>query len=152
MNIIITKPQDEEIDIVKDVTEKAYKEPYHENSLITQFKEADDLREKFVNGEIGIVVARINDQIVGSVRYKIKETGELYLFKLAVLKEFRKNGIASKLLLAIEEEARRINILTIKLDCAQEKFLPPFYERHGYKIDEIREHGDHHDVYMSKVV
>lgn len=152
MNITISKPQTEEINRVKEVTEKAYKEPYHENSLITQFKETDDLKEKFINSEIGIIVAYVDGIIVGSSRYKIKETGEIYLFKLAVLKEFRKIGIAAKLLSAIEEETKKLKRSIIKLDCAQEKFLPPFYEKHGYIIDEIREHGDHHDVYMSKKI
>ncbi len=148
--IEIKKPISKDIEQIKEITKLSYKIPYRENGLITGFKEADDLQEKFNQGEIGIIAAYFENKIIGALRYKIIENNEFYLFKIAVLKEFRNIGVATKLLAAAEEEAKKFNCKKIKLDCAQEKFLPRFYEKNGYKVDEIREHGNHHDVCMSK--
>jgi len=71
---------------------------------------------------------------------------------LAVLKTYRNNSIGESLIKQAEAVARKKGITKILLDCAQEKKLPEYYKKLGYKIDIVKKHQDHHDVYMSKKI
>lgn len=148
MNIIIRKPLSEEILEIKVLTEKAFKEPYLDNGLVTTPKELEDLKERFEAGAIGILAAYVDNKMIGAVRYEVREGNRLRIFRLAVLKKFRFNGVASALLLAAEAEAKKLNCQVVGLDCVLEKCLQPYYEKRGYRVVEIKENGNRHDVSM----
>jgi len=137
---------------VKFITKLAYKIPYKENTLITKSHEPKDVKEQFSRKEFFIIVAFYNDKIVGAVRYKIDKANNLYFYKLAVLKTYRKLGIGSLLIGELEKVAIKKSCAKILLDCAQEKKLDDYYKKFGFKIDKIEPHLDHHDVYMSKKI
>ena len=89
---------------------------------------------------------------MGAVRYKFAEDNSLYFYKLAVLKTYRNKNIGSLLISEIKKVAKKKGCDKILLDCAQEKKIDVYYKKFGFKIDEIKKHQDHHDVYMSKAI
>ncbi len=153
MNKIITRQAKlSELSRVSYITKLAYKIPYKENALVTKSHEPKDLAERFLKKEFFIIVVIIDSKIVGAVRYKFVEKSNLYLYQLAVLKTQRKKGIGAILISEIEKIAKKKGCDKITLDCAEEKKLAGYYQKFGFKIDEIKKHLDHHDVYMSKKV
>jgi GNAT superfamily N-acetyltransferase len=132
------------------VTKQAYKTPYKKNTLITKTHEPKDVKEQFLSKAFFVIVAIQNNKIVGAIRYKFIGKNSLYFFKLAVLKTYRNKSIGSLLVNEIEKVANKKNCNKILLDCAQEKKLHDYYKKLCYKIDKIKKHLDHHDVYMSK--
>ena len=132
------------------VTKLAYKIPYREKTLITIPNEPKDLEIQFIKKEFGILIATKNNKIIGALRYKFIGKNNLYFYRLAVLKTFRRQGIGSALIAAVEKIAKQKHCEKILLDCAKEKKLVDYYEKFGFEIDKIKKHQDHHDVYMSK--
>ena len=137
---------------IKYITKLAYKIPYKEDTLITKSYEPDNIKSSFSKKEVFIIVAIFNDRIVGAVRYKFFEKNSLYFYKLAVLKTHRNKSIGTSLIKQVEVIAKKKGIAKIKLDCAQEKKIPEYYKKFGYKIDKVKQHQNHHDVYMSKKI
>ncbi len=152
INISIRYAKLNELSRITFITKFAYKIPYKANSLITKSCEPKNIKDKFLNKEFFVVVAVFNNKIVGAVRYKIIEKNNLYFYKLAVLKIYRNKNIGSSLISKIDIIAKKKNCVKISLDCAQEKKLHGYYKKFGYKIDKIKKHLDHHDVYMSKQI
>ena len=78
------------------------------------------------------------NKIVGHVSYT-KNSDTIILSNLKVKKEFRNNGYASNLLKEVEKINNDIKIFKL---CAWEKthnpFLVNFYNKHGYKEDDIK--------------
>ncbi len=136
---------------VTDVTNRAFFVPFDPHGYKPKYKELYGKLEKDVSeNEVKVIVAVINNKIIGAQRYKFLSDLTINISRLVVLKRYRKNGIAYKLIQEIEKIARRKRYEKITLDCMLEKNLPPYYERIGFKIDKIKKHGDHHDVFMSK--
>ena len=119
---------------------------------MTRSHESKDLIEQFLKKEFFALVAIVNDKIIGAVRYKFDNNNNLYFYKLAVLKTHRKNNVGASLIGELKKIAAKKNCAKIHLDCAQEKKLDIYYKKFGFKIDKIKPHLDHHDVYMSKRV
>lgn len=134
------------------ITKLAYKVPYKKDILITGSNEPKDVDDKFKKKEFFIIIAIVNNKIVGAVRYKIDQENNLYFYKLAILKTFRNKGISAALINELEKTAKKKGCDKILLDCAKEKKLPDYYKKFGFKIDKIKKHLDHHDVFMSKKV
>lgn len=141
-----------ELTRVKYITKLAYKIPYKKNSLITRSHEPNNLKDIFLSKKLFIIVAIVDKKIVGAVRYKILEKNSLYIYKLAVLKTYRNKRIGESLIKQVEATAEKKGFTKILLDCAQEKKLPEYYKKLGYKIDKVKKHQDHYDVYMSKKI
>ncbi|MCK5084406.1 MAG: GNAT family N-acetyltransferase [Candidatus Pacebacteria bacterium] len=76
----------------------------------------------------------------------------MYFYKLAVLKTNRNKGVGKLLINQVEAVAKRKGIVKILLECMQEKELPEYYKKFGYRIDKVKRHQGHHDVYMSKKI
>lgn len=72
------------------------------------------------------LVAIIKDRIVG---YASLENGNYFDF-LYVHKDYQKKGIAQKLLIEIENEAKKQKVITIDSDVSIT--ARPFFERNGY--------------------
>ncbi len=154
-HIVIEHGKISDLKKVKEITARAYKDPYKEGSVVTEYNEdLDELKESFRKKDFFFLVAVWSggcaEKILGSLRYKILDSGDVYLFKLAVLKTARNMGIAAELMKKIEKVAKRKKAKKIFLDCMQEKLIYKYYESLGYKVDKIKKHLDHHEVYMSK--
>jgi predicted N-acetyltransferase YhbS len=124
--------------------------PIKEKTLVTEAHEPADIKERFFRKQFFIIVASHEDKIIGAVRYKFLPKNFLYLYKLAVLKTYRKGGVGAALVRETEKAARKKKCKKILLDCAREKKLPAYYKKFGFRIDKVKKHLDHYDVYMSK--
>ena len=134
------------------ITKLAYRIPYKKKTIITKPHEPKDVKDQFLKKEFFIIVALHNDKIVGAVRYKFLKAKSIYLYKLAVLKTFRNNGIGAKLLKAIEAVAIKKACSKILLNCIQEKKLNDYYKKNGFKVEKIKPYHNHHDVFMFKKI
>tara|TARA_B100001123_G_scaffold376258_1_gene442789 strand:+ start:188 stop:619 length:432 start_codon:yes stop_codon:yes gene_type:complete len=84
---------------------------------------------------IHLIVLNSNE-IVGTGRfYYDNDLRDYKLGRMAVLNNFRSQGIGSKILIKIEEIAKKKNVPKIILEAQADKL--DFYFKHGYKI-----HGD----------
>lgn len=150
--ISIRNAKSNELFRIKYITKLAYKIPYKENTPTTKPHKSNNIKINFFKKEFFVIVAILNNKIVGAVRYKFFEENSLYFYKLAVLKTHRNKGIGVLLVSQIEAIANKKGLTKILLDCMQEKKLPEYYKKLGYKIDKVKQHQDHYDVYMSKKI
>ncbi len=86
------------------------------------------------------LIATINNKIVGTMRYYLKENGILWISMIQVLPKYQKIGVGSGLLSEIEKRAKRLGIDAIALE-AQKKadWAIKFYKANNYKILNIKE-------------
>jgi ribosomal protein S18 acetylase RimI-like enzyme len=150
--ILIRKAKIEELSRINYVTNIAYKTPFVKNGIVTKAHKSKDLKDDFLSKKVGIIVAISSGKIVGVQKYKELDNKKLYIFQLAVLKTYRGKGIGSQLLKETEKIAKEKKLKMITLDCMKEKHLPEYYEKLGYKIDEVKKQKDYHMVYMSKTI
>ncbi len=150
--ISIRYAESNELTRILYITKLAYKVPYKENTPVTAPHEPVNIRERFLKNEIKIVVAILDNKIVGSVRYELMAENCLYLNKLAVLKTHRNKGIGSALIKEVEKIAANKHYREIRFDCLREKKLPNYYKKLGYIVERIKKHRGYHEVYMSKRV
>lgn len=149
--IKIRRAKPEDLDRVKSVTRQAYKIPIKQHGFVTRVKEPETLWRDIADDRLFILVAVIDAKIVGAVRYEETDK-DIYLFRLAVLKTYRKQGVASRLVEAVENAAKKSGCGVVRLDCVEEKGLSTYYQKLGYRIDKVIDHGFYHGVYMSKKV
>jgi GNAT superfamily N-acetyltransferase len=144
----IKKIQNQEFGRVKIVTKRAYCYPYKEGCPLTKAKEKPVVEAN----KKGILGAYAAGRMIGAVRYEIRPNRELYFYHLAVMKRWRKNGVGSALVRAVEKVAKARNCRLVTLFCLLEKRLPPFYERLGYKQKNTKKLGRFQAVFMEKLV
>ena len=84
---------------------------------------ATDMRDKELSywtcqgeNKADFFVAEVDGEIAGTVCYVIEEDGEIEMFRMSADKKFRGRGAGSRLLLKIEETARRLNIKKIRFN------------------------------------
>lgn len=75
-------------------------------------------------------VAVIDGQVIGTGRLFKDESGEGHVGRMAVDQRWRRGGIGSRVLEALEQEARRQRIDRIVLHA--QTYVRMFYEAHGY--------------------
>jgi ribosomal protein S18 acetylase RimI-like enzyme len=81
-----------------------------------------------------IQVATIDNKVTGNIIINFHGSQVAFLFRLCVKKEFRNQGIGSKLLFRAEEIARACNTKEITFSVnTQKEHLPKFYGKRGYK-------------------
>ena len=139
-----------EISKVQYITELAYQIPYKESGILTKPHEPKDIEEKIKRNDISIFVAVLDGEIVGAVRCEIQGSGSLYFSHLAVSEDYRNQGIGARLVNAIEEFGKTKKLKSVIFDCLKEKKLDEYYEKLGYRIDNMKEDKGYHKVYMSK--
>ncbi|MGN7470523.1 GNAT family N-acetyltransferase [Brevibacillus sp. SAFN-007a] len=83
----------------------------------------------FINGPV-IETAYITDDLFTHIKKNPATGGHQSILGLAVHPHFQKRGIAAKLLLHLEQEARQKQRETITLTCKEG--LIGYYEKHGY--------------------
>ena len=103
---------------------------------------ATDMRDKELSywtcrgeNKAGFFVAEVDGEIAGTVCYVIEEDGEIEMFRMSADKKFRGRGAGSRLLLKIEETARRLNIKKVRFNtsAAQEPAVA-LYTKRGYNL------------------
>jgi ribosomal protein S18 acetylase RimI-like enzyme len=108
-----------------------YRERYTPAAFADTVLDPSTLRERMQ--KIHVLVAVSDGQIVGTVAGSTDDRCEGHLRGMAVLPEFHGTGIASRLLLAIEERLQTQGCTKVSLDTT----LPlqaaiKFYEKRGY--------------------
>ncbi len=92
-----------------------------------------------------------NNQVVGVARLALTENNKAVLARVAVLKEFRGFGIASKIVKASLLKAENVNIR--KIDIYPHEHLKGFYESFGFKyIEKSEVVGNHQLIKMGKTL
>ena len=114
---------------------KAYEKLPEEAHYIRQtvFVEEQGFREEFdtIDNTAVHAVGFIDGSPVATGRiFPAEENGAYYLGRLAVLKNFRKNGTGSKMLVFLESEAAKRGASKIILHAQIQ--AQPFYEKNGY--------------------
>lgn len=133
--------------MIRNVEKKDYlllKELYKEI-----FEVNISFNEEFKNIEVYID----NDSIIGFIDYSIiYDRAEInYIY---VLDDYQRQGIATKLLLAMESNLKNVANITLEVNETNEKAIK-FYEKNGFKVVSKREkyYKDGHDAYlMMKVI
>lgn len=133
--------------MIRNVEEKDYlllKKLYKEI-----FEVNISFNEEFKNIEVYID----NDSIIGFIDYSIiYDRAEInYIY---VLDNYQRQGIATKLLLAMESNLKKVANITLEVNETNEKAIK-FYEKNGFKVVSKREkyYKDGHDAYlMMKVI
>jgi len=85
-----------------------------------------------------------NNQVVGVARLALIENNQAVLARVAVLKEFRGFGIASKIVKALLLQAENLNVR--KIDIYPHEHLKGFYESFGFKYIEKSEVVGNHQL------
>lgn len=62
--------------------------------------------------------------------------------RFGILPEYRGRGFGTLLLDLIEKEAGRVGVRRLILYCVVERFLVPYYQRHGFSLTSIAPHTD----------
>lgn len=92
-----------------------------------------NLRKKIKQNPGSIIVAIQNGKVVGCV-YTISDGWEGFIFRLAVLKPYRKHGLGSTLLNRAELELKKLGIRETMLFVDSRKLgLQRYYKKRGYK-------------------
>ncbi|MEO8610764.1 MAG: GNAT family N-acetyltransferase [Chloroflexota bacterium] len=93
---------------------------------------ADTIHKKLVEG--GGFIAYVGEKASGCVLYEPEANG-LYLGRLAVLPDYRKQGVAHALIEAVENRACELNLAKVTLGVrVQLSGNRAFFERLGYQV------------------
>ena len=112
----------------------------------------EDVRNAMALG--GALLAYVGNRAIGTARYQLGKD-YLYAERIGVLPEYRRRGVSTAIMTAIEERARQLNVSEVRL-CVRAS-LPSnlrFYENCGYRAVESFPHprGPDFVITMSKRV
>lgn len=82
-------------------------------------------------------VIEVADRPVGRL-YLLRRDGDLRIIDIALMPEFRKQGLGSGLLRAVQEQARRLGISKVSIHVEQNNPALKLYERLGFSKTELR--------------
>ena len=100
----------------------------------TVFVKEQGFKEEFDNIDYisTHVLAYLNNIPVGCGRFYFDKTKNQYFIgRLAILKQYRKEGMGSKIIFKLEDELKKINVKKVYL--ASQKRAIDFYIKCGYK-------------------
>ena len=109
-----------------------YRELYTPAAYADTVPDRDDILRRLTG--MHVLVAVTGDQVAGTIAGALSHRGEGHLRGMAVLPEWQGSGIASQLLVAIEDYLRGQGCCRVTLDTT----LPlqqaiRFYQSHGYR-------------------
>jgi len=138
--IVLREATDDDIPTIVAVTRAAFDEytGWLNPPSGAQNETPEKVRSKLASGHG--VLALIGDRVVGSVYYSA-EAEYVYLGRLAVLPEYRSQGIGSVLVAEVERRALALGRPRVRLGVRLA--LPQLrarYERLGYQVYEERRH------------
>ncbi len=122
--LIIRSPRSKsEYDAMYDLRWRILREPWNQ----PRGSEKDDMEDKSF-----LFLVKLDDRLVATARFHKNSESEGQIRYLAVEEEYRRQGIASKLLYYIEGFAIRLRISSIILNARQT--AQKLFEKVGYKI------------------
>ena len=132
-NLIIKKAEKTDINKIAEIFRKGYiEEPYNE-----KWTEENSLKKikDYYNGSKVLVIAENNNIIGFLIYYKMiwDNKIKLYINEIVVLKEFRNQGIGTRLLNEAEKAAEKENINNIELASHIKSKAFQLYKKLGYK-------------------
>ncbi|BBE32082.1 N-acetyltransferase [Tepiditoga spiralis] len=93
----------------------------------------------------------LEEKAIGTGRLRYINANTMKVERIAILKEFRKNGYGIDLMKAIEEKAKIMKIKNLTMNA--QLYAKKFYERLGYKADgEVFEEAGIKHIKMTKEV
>lgn len=109
-----------------------YRNQYTPEGFRDTVLDRDALQRRMQN--MHILVARLRDEIVGTIAGAVEPKGEGHLRGMAVLPSFHRTGVAEKLLHAIENWLHDRGCSQVTLDTTEPLLAAmKFYEKHGYR-------------------
>lgn len=91
-----------------------------------------DVAKRIANPRVSLIVAEVDGALAGSITVWLADEPHFGLFAVAPAHQGR--GLASLLVGEAERIARDAGHVELRLDCAKELGLPPFYEALGYRV------------------
>ena len=152
MGIKIKEAGLEDKDLVFEITKQAFQDYLGPafSSLVPALQESkvevkNDIKTKQV------LIAYVDNQAAGSVRFYAIGDKEYRLSRLGVLNKFSGKNVGKRLIQAVEERAAKAAAERVSLISAyQKKKLLHFYQHLGYEVKEVREDEDYTRVKLVK--
>lgn len=136
-NVTVRPALQEDISAIAEITHQAfllYASQVGISSAITALKEGETDVAKALS-EKHVLVAEMNGEIVGSVRYEDLGGGIGYLSRFGVSPALQQSGVGGLLIEAVTEGCRALGLSAIALHTgAKVAHLVQFYYRSGYFI------------------
>jgi predicted GNAT family N-acyltransferase len=93
------------------------------------------------------VLVMNEDALVATARLSMDDNGDAVMARVAVVKEYRGSGVASKVVEALMSHARQIGGRSIEIHAHE--YLRKYYEKFGFEfIREVEVVGDHQLIEM----
>lgn len=144
--ILLVKATEQDAPEVLEVTKRAFdlyaKEIRKRESVAALYETLDDVLSDIRNKNV--YVARIDGEMVGSVRFEILTEGIAYLSRFSVDPEAQNLGLGGLLLEKVRIECLSMGIRAITLHTASKmRSTVAFYLKNGYYIHSISRDSDY---------
>ncbi|WP_432453971.1 GNAT family N-acetyltransferase [Agarivorans sp. QJM3NY_29] len=87
-------------------------------------------------------LAYIDDLAIGVARLALTENNNAVMARIAIKKDYRGNGVATKLIDSLIDKAKQLNINSIEIHAHE--YLKEYYENFGFnfvkKVEKVGEH------------
>jgi ribosomal protein S18 acetylase RimI-like enzyme len=138
MVFVVRKAVEADIPQIKEVSKEAfdiYREGAGITSMVGSLEETyEDLKEE-IESKL-VLVALLDDLIVGSVRVQINDDKTAYLSRFGVKGDYQKNGIGKILISAVDRSMKLLGVTNLYLHTASRMLsLVRFYYGRGFYIE-----------------
>ena len=144
--ITLVKATDADAQEILDITRLAFdlyaQEIRKRESVAALYETIDDVLSDIHNKNV--IVARIDDEMVGSVRFEILSDGIAYLSRFSIDPQAQNLGIGGLLLEKVKIECLAMGVRAITLHTASKmRSTVAFYLKNGYYIHSISRDSDY---------
>lgn len=110
-----------------------YRESYTPEAFLDTVLTAEAFRHRLLEMSVFVATGK-SSEIVGTIAYKVLESGEGHLRGMAVRPEWQGSGLSALLLKTAEDELREVGCKKITLDTTEPlQRAIRFYERNGFR-------------------
>jgi len=137
LNIIIRPAIPQDIPQILDVTQKAFTKYASEARIPSSLSALSETAEKLEQDLLKktILVAYIDDVLVGTIRFEILQNGVAYISRFAVRPDIHNCGVGKELIKSAIEAAKNLGVFTLCLHTASKlTSLVKFYYNFGFYI------------------
>ncbi|MCM8710282.1 GNAT family N-acetyltransferase [Clostridium sp. SYSU_GA19001] len=138
MTFVVRRAVEEDIPQIKEVAKEAFS-LYAENagiaSIVGTLEETYEGLKTEIETKL-VLVAVLDDTVVGSVRVEIKPDKTAYLSRFGVKKDYQNNGIGKILMNAVDNAMEELGVTNLYLHTASRMLsLVKFYYGRGFYIE-----------------
>lgn len=137
MNLVIKKATWADVPAIHEITQTAFEKYAKELGLpeqVSALKETEEMIYKELQTKT-ILIALLNGEPVGSIRYEIIDDHIAYITRFGVKPDIHNKGIGRALMLAVEEDAKQKGVTLLALHTASKiSHLIRFYYGMGFYI------------------